>query len=355
MESGHAAARTGQADTIQATARLIRLAEGTYCIFHAAPPADMRTGGLSGMRISSPPGMTAVQVSTFDADGWIGGRDGAALVRIPARGAAVLVTTYRDTEHARDLPGLQVVRLSGGTGRVAPPVSDPDPAETALPAGDHDGSMTAHIQRRGDVKAPLGAWMGKTGSGQWMEGFAIQPGSAVAVDDLEYQAILGQDWFSPWIGGGEYCGSRGMALPILGLRVRLKGKAASAFTCLVEASFIDGSRVGLAEDAPVMAPTQAPLEAFRIELRPCPSRSVLRPPVPENAAEEALLAALTPATQPVRSSPGQVRRMPAEQSMETSDDLVVEGMSQGKAVAVPVASASPRRRRATRRRKPAGS
>lgn len=352
MESGPAAARTGQADTIQATARLIRLEEGTYCIFHAPLAADMRAGGLSGMRISSPPGMTAVQVSTFDADGWIGGQNGAALVRIPARGAAVLVTTYRDMEHACDLPGLQVVRVSGGAGRVAPPVSVP--ADGAPPMGDHDGSMTAHIQRRGDVKAPLGAWMGQTGSGQWMEGFAIQPGSTFAADDLEYQAILGQDWFSPWIGGGEYCGSRGMALPILGLRVRLKGKAASAFTCLVEASFIDGSRVGPAEDAPVMAPTQAPLEAFRIELRPRLSHSALRPSVPEDAAEEALLAALTPATQPVRSSPGQVRRMPAEQSMETSDDLVVKGRPKGKAAA-PVASASPRRRTATRRRKSAGS
>ncbi|MCE2565574.1 hypothetical protein [Komagataeibacter sp. FNDCF1] len=279
-----------QTGGLQATARLMRLEAGTYCIFHASGPARGAYGPLSGMRISPPPGMAGVQVSTFDTDGWIGGHDGAALVRVPPPGGAVLVTTYRATEGC-ELPGLQVVRLAGTAPRVAP-------AATAAPAHAEAGSMVAHIQRRGDVKVPLGAWMGQEGSGQWLEGFVIGPASGMAMADLEYQAILGQDWFSPWVEGGQYCGSRGMALPLLGLRVRLKDMAARNFTCRVEASFTDGTRMGPVEDEPLMAPSQAPLEAFRIEIRP--RADMMPPPMPDRAAEDSLLAACTDADiQPV--------------------------------------------------------
>ena len=252
-------ARSGgvQDGNVQATARLMRLEAGTYCIFHAATPMPGPAGLLSGMRISPPPGGSAVQVTTFAADGWIGACDGAALVRVLPPGGVVLVTTYR-VQGAPDLPALQVVRL-GGTQPAraavpAAPVSPPVQAEA--------GSMVAHIQRQGDVTVPLGAWMGRNGSGQWLEGFEITPAMGIAGADVEYQAILGQDWYSPWVEGGGYCGSRGMALPLLGLRVRLKGDAAKRFTCRVEASFTDGTHLGPVEDEALMAATQAPLEAF---------------------------------------------------------------------------------------------
>ena len=50
----------------------------------------------------------------------------------------------------------------------------------------------------------------------------------IAPEDIEYQAVLGRNWLSPWVEGGKFCGSRGMALPLLGLKVRLKGAAAKA-------------------------------------------------------------------------------------------------------------------------------
>lgn len=283
-ETGPAPVPPAQAGKVQATARLMRLEAGTYCIFHASGPASGAAGPLSGMRVSPPPGGSAVQVSTFEADGWIGARDGAALVRVPPPGGAVLVTTYH-AEGAPDLPGLQVVRLSGTA-----PVRAGGPAVPAAPPVQAEaGSMVAHIQRQGDVSVPLGAWMGRNGSGQWLEGFEITPATGLAVGDIEYQAILGQDWYSPWVEGGQYCGSRGMALPLLGLRVRLKEDAARTFACRVEASFTDGTRMGPVEDEPLMAATQAPLESFRIEITPRTAEEL--PVPPDNAAEETLLAA----------------------------------------------------------------
>lgn len=287
MEIQPDAVPAGPAGALQASARLVRLEAGTYCIFHAAAQVAMPAGRVSGMRITPPPGVADVRVSTFDADGWIGAQGGAALVRVPAHGGAVLVTTYRDGTESADLPGVQVVRLSGPGLPAQMPAPAPQGNDPVVRQAE-EGGMVAHIQRRGDVRAALGEWMGTCGSGQWVEGFSIQPSAGVAAYDLEYQAILGQDWFSPWVEGGEYCGSRGMALPVLGLRVRLKGAAVKAFQCHVEASFTDGTRLGPVGDGPVMAPGLAPLEAFRIQILPRPVEQP-QPPVDvvEDAAEPA--------------------------------------------------------------------
>jgi hypothetical protein len=101
----------------------------------------------------------------------------------------------------------------------------------------------------------------------WVEGFAVSPKGKVGPGDIEYQAVLGRGWLSPWAEGGQYCGSRGMSLPILGLRMRLRGEAAERFDCVVQASFVDGTEVGPSDDGePCQAESLAPLEAFRIKL-----------------------------------------------------------------------------------------
>ncbi|WP_242501205.1 hypothetical protein [Komagataeibacter xylinus] len=323
MQTASEPASVAKPDTVQATARLMQLEAGLYCLFHAALSAPMHFGKLTGMRVSAPPGMDGVRVSTFDAQGWIGASTGAALVAVPAGGGAVLVTTYREPDATGELPALQIVRL--GSPAAARPAAEPARVPQAAPAP-AAGGMIAHIQRRGDVRAELGAWMGESGSGHWLEGFAIQPAPGVAPADLEYQAILGQDWFSPWVSGGAYCGSRGMALPLLGLRVRLKGAAAEACECQVEASFTDGSRIGPVADAPVMAATQAPLEAFRVVVRP---RIPVQPPAlvgGDASTEDQVLAALAP---PVAPAPpvGRVRRgrrVPPQQRREPSGAVEAE-------------------------------
>ena len=58
-------------------------------------------------------------------------------------------------------------------------------------------------------------------------GSRLRPVGGIPADDIEYQAVLGRGWMSPWVEGGQFCGSRGMALPILGLRVRLRGASAA--------------------------------------------------------------------------------------------------------------------------------
>ena len=100
-----------------------------------------------------------------------------------------------------------------------------------------DADIVAHVQRAGDVPGKIGDWVGTRGSRQWIEGFSLAPRDGIKPTDLEYQAVLGRGWLSPWIEGGKFCGSRGMALPLLGLKVRLKGAAAKTHECSYSATF----------------------------------------------------------------------------------------------------------------------
>ena len=282
---------------------LMRLDAGLFCLFAApgTPPPDPATG-LPGVRLSLPPGEVGppgrVAISDFRGDGWIAGEDAAALVRVTGGPAHLLVTVYQAKDAVLPPPRLQVLRLAeapaapeaapeaaseaaseAALGAVAEVVASavsppPPPAAAAVARADPEPPAAgpeamAHVYGRGDVGAALGEWVGEPGGQRWIEGFAIAPRDGVDPGDLEYQAVLGQGWLSPWAEGGQFCGSRGMSLPILGLRVRLRGAAAERFDAAVTASFLDGSTVGPVLDGAVCeSGSLAPLEAFRVVLRP---------------------------------------------------------------------------------------
>jgi hypothetical protein len=337
---------------LKVSGNLMTLDAGLFCIFNAPGSAlpDPATG-LPGVRVSLPPGPVfrpeAVTITSFRDDGWLGGWNGAALVRVTRGPAHVLVTIYQAPNSTADAPRLQIMRLaeSGalpplGQPQAVPgaqvpqgmavrpaalqaanapapvaagpgPRAVPSPAPAANPqntpagAGAADGEaakraeIVAHIQGRGDVMAKLDEWTGEPDSKRWIEGFAVSPkaafpGTTVGPADVEYQAVLGRGWLSPWAEGGQYCGSRGMSLPILGLRMRLRGEAAERFDCVVTASFVDGTKVGpLDNGEPCQAESMSPLEAFKITLidrnaallqpLPKPDAVVIEAPAPKPA------------------------------------------------------------------------
>jgi hypothetical protein len=307
---------------LKVSGHLMTFDAGIYCIFNppGSPTPDAATG-LPGVRVSLPPGPAshpeAVTISTFREDGWLGGWNGAALVRVARGPAQVLVTIYQLPNHVGDAPKLQILRLLEGhqlpgqatRGRAAAPVAEaPAPALAAAavapaaaqssPAGGTatdtaDSEIVAHVQTRGDVTARLVDWIGTPGSKHWIEGFALSPKQPVGPDDIEYQAVLGRGWLSPWAEGGQFCGSRGMSLPILGLRVRLRGEAAERYDCAVAATFVDGTEIGpLDNGEPCQAESLAPLEAFRIELR---SRGAAEPAPKKAGAKRVKAVAKGPA------------------------------------------------------------
>ena len=266
---------------LKVSAHLMALEPGVFCVFQSPGQTPPDGTGLPGVRVSAPPGLAAgelaVDLAGFRADGWVGEYNDAVLVRVRTT-TQLLVTIYQRAGDAGRPPHLQVVRV----GNVQPPppavpVDEPmPPAIVAVAAA--APQLSAHIQARGDVPGKIGQWLGEPGSGRWIEGYQVMPPEGVVAEDIEYQAVLGRGWLSPWVAAGEFCGSRGMALPILGLRVRLRGAAAEAWDLSLEASFTDGTRVGpVASGTAVESETLSPLEAFLLQLEPKTSSSTTMP------------------------------------------------------------------------------
>ncbi len=297
---------------LKVSAHLMLLDPGLFCVFHSpgGTPPDPQTG-LPGVRITRPPATRAdsLSISTFDADGWLGGEGNAALVRVSGTPSEVLVTIYQTVNSTVEAPKLQVLRL-GDAPQAAPaqptvqapasaaPPAEAPPAAPAEPPGKPE--VAAHVQRRGDVLTRLGDWMGVRGSQNWIEGFAIAPSRFVEPADIEYQAVLGKGWLSPWAEGGSYCGSRGMALPILGLRVRLKNDAAERYEVRLSATFTDGTAIGPVDGTETAeAPSLAPLEAFLVEILPL-----------DDADAVAGAVAAGPLSEPEPAAPAKAARRP---------------------------------------------
>lgn len=269
---------------LKVSGHLMALDPGLFCIVQMPSRVSEPGSGLPGVRISHSPNPAsrpeAVSISTFRPDGWLLSGGDAALVRVLGGPAQVLVTIYQSPVGKDAAPSLQVLRLlepapvpaaaaaaRRGPGPVAVPNTNAPP-----PAGEKGQTvmeMVAHIQERGDVGAMLGDWLGEKGSKRWIEGFGVAPTRAIGPKDIEYQAVLGRGWLSPWVEGGQFCGSRGMALPILGLRLRLRGPAADAFDVSYSASFTDGTAIGPVDAGEACeAESLAPIEAFQIVVRP---------------------------------------------------------------------------------------
>jgi hypothetical protein len=105
-----------------------------------------------------------------------------------------------------------------------------------------------------------------------------------------------------------------MSLPILGLRLRLRGEAAEKYDCIVTASFVDGTKIGPMDNGePCQAESMSPLEAFNIRLTPrgqpeaaastAPSKPATRTAAPKaaSAARKTEAAAPAPAPAPAPS------------------------------------------------------
>jgi hypothetical protein len=236
-----AAGPDGIIQELKVTGHLMTLPAGMFSFVNEPNAASAGQHGLPGVRLSAPPsGEGNVEVSGFRVDGWLSGTGDAALVRVKKGPAQLLVTIYQLAGAPPETaPKLQVRQLLAG-GAPAPAQA----AATAAAAAAQPADMLAHIQARGDVGAAYGEWLGERGSNQWIEGFALNAPAGIDPADLSYQAVLGRGWLSPWLEAGEYCGSRGMALPLLGLRVRLNGEAAEHYEVSYSAHFIGGTSAG---------------------------------------------------------------------------------------------------------------
>jgi hypothetical protein len=256
---------------LKVSGHLMTLPAGLFCFVNEANPGANKNNGMPGVRISPPPaGDNNVEISGFRADGWMNADGDAALVRIRKGPAQVLVTVYQLPNMPDAAPKLQVRQLLTADDMPMTAANAPAPAPAPeQPAAPELMDLMAHIQTRGDVGTKFGTWLGERGSQNWIEGFALNAPEGIDPADLSYQAVLGRGWLSPWVEAGQYCGSRGMALPLLGLRIRLSGEAAEHYELSCSASFVGGTSAGpVGNDETCEGDTLAPLEAFQVTLTP---------------------------------------------------------------------------------------
>ncbi|CAI3949732.1 Glycosyltransferase involved in cell wall bisynthesis (RfaB) (PDB:2IV7) [Commensalibacter communis] len=290
MSEGRDQGKQGQQQRVidlNVNGHLMSLDAGLYCIYHAPQQAPADEFGFPGLRISLPPFKQSAYVSieTFENDGWLGAEKNAALIRISGGPGLILVTVYQNPSSQLPAPKLQVVRLNDAPEIVdlnkdaVVPVStvkehakmaqqEQQTAVTqAKTESGNDISIFAHIQRMGDVTVKLGDWIGIPDSKTWIEGFGLNINKYIKPEDIEYQALLGKGWMSPWHQGNQFCGSRGMGLPLCGLGIKLSDEAAKKYHVRLSATFVDGTKVGPVEDETILsAESVAPLEAVRFEL-----------------------------------------------------------------------------------------
>lgn len=264
---------------IDVGAQLISLDAGLFSV-SVAPARSVRTEGgmvLPCVRfdvLPRRPGQDVYIAALSETSLLLPGAPPAYL-RIAGGRTAVLLTTYK-AAGAAPPPEIHItlVQSTEAPTAVAAATAAAQPTD-ALPSAAL--SLTAHVQGHGDLHFPGGAWAGAPNGEGAIEGFAISAGTDLPPASLEYRAMLGRDWLSPWMAEGEFCGSRQMALALLGACVQLRGPAAAEFVCRVWGRFA-GVEHGPFEDGALCEAGGAELTGLRvvIERRGKPQRARTR-------------------------------------------------------------------------------
>ncbi|MGQ4275107.1 hypothetical protein [Terrihabitans sp. B22-R8] len=190
-------------------------------------------------------------------------RPGACVVVRVDAPAQLAVSVSPSVPNGSVAASVEIEALTQGTPpapqRVAPPVAQAiNFADDAGPRGNariaSGISLLAHVAGRGDVIVGSDEWAGGPSAPSRIEGIAIDWPNRPPGLDLRYAAHYGQRNVtnSGLQGLGSFVGSRGRAMPIVGLTLELVG-ASSGQKLVAEALFLGsptqrsaGSRIQLA-------------------------------------------------------------------------------------------------------------
>lgn len=275
---------------LEATAQLLTFAPGLYAVDFIAPHSVSTNAGLHlpCARLEPvPAGADGGQcfVSIMAASGWLSRNDQPTFIRAVGANAGVILTIYKATGQTA-APELRIRRVQPNATSFAasdsatpPPVGKVDAPFAAVDGAALPVAQLVHIQGLGDLQVAAPQWAGRPGSGRQMEGFAILPSMDLGPEDIEYQAILGENWNTPWVRGGAFCGSRNMGIALLGVRIRLVGAAAERFECRYWGCFVNTGVIGPRTEGESCDADRGVMEAVRVVIsRRTPRASDADPP-----------------------------------------------------------------------------
>jgi hypothetical protein len=262
------------------TVRMLRVDEGLYALRVDEIAGNL--GEIAGMvvpvaQISAPfseDGNGVEIVATFPGRGpWLGKDGGTVILRSPIGGGHLIVTVYGDPgQHASEL-SLDLRRLDGpgnGTETRGPGAARSTRAPPPALAGGRDipAEILLHIERAGDRLFPGRGWVGALGRRMRIEAFSIRPLEQLLPADIEMKGFLPNGAETPWVPGGQLCGTRGRGLPLIGFAVRVVPQQTDRFEVVYQGSFFAGgiSQLHQNGDPCRAAAADDPLEAINVRL-----------------------------------------------------------------------------------------
>jgi hypothetical protein len=268
---------------MSASVQVLPLPPGLYLFSvtagSAAPPRVTGELSLPAVHVGLGPGVRTDQVefvagpSTHGA--WLFAPGDLLVTKINDTGATLVMTSVRTA--GGDVLSIKVERLEaraeavsaqrGPSDQVAQPAasaSAPTRPRPLLPV-----QIGVHVRSRGDITFADVPWAGRVAPGLWIEAFSVRPLEVFAAQDVEYKALTGSGFETPWLSDDKMCGTKGMAVPLVGFAVRLKATPATAeYDCEYSGYFQSGVTVGPLRNGAPCRSTVAndPLEGIQIRL-----------------------------------------------------------------------------------------
>jgi hypothetical protein len=264
---------------------MLRLDEGLYALRIGEIAGNL--GEIAGMvvpvaQVSAPfaeDGNGVEIVATFPGRGpWLGKDGGTVILRAPISGGHLIVTVYGDPGQPTTEPSLNLRRLDGpgnGTEAAGPPgpgpvAARPTGGRAPVPTAGRDipAEILLHIERAGDRLFPGRGWVGALGRRMRIEAFSIRPLERLLPAGIEMKGFLPNGAETPWVPGGQLCGTRGRGLPLIGFAVRVVPQQTDRFEVVYQGSFFAGgiSQLHQNGDPCRAAAADDPLEAINVRL-----------------------------------------------------------------------------------------
>jgi len=278
---------------LTAAVQPLTLPSGLYLfsVKAATPPVATTTSALSlpAVHVGLGPGVPTDSVEFVAGPsthgGWLFAKNDLLVTKVKGNGAILVLTSMRAP--GGETLSIKVERLEARADATpAAPIenghaadSDEHKKPTSLvarqrKASTSDGEMVpvrigAHIRTRGDMMFCDVPWAGRVAPGLWIESFSVNPLERFAAHDIEYKALTGSGFETPWLSDEKMCGTKGMSTPLLGFAIRLKPSSlAAAYDCEYTGYFQSGTTAGpLRNGVPCRSSVASdPLEGIQVRL-----------------------------------------------------------------------------------------
>lgn len=257
--------------SVESTATFLVFEPGLYAINFGANSSSSSDVGLrlpsARLEVVPSPGSGEAFVSTTPRTGWISTDTIASHILVVGGRAGALLTIYRSSD-AVEMPTVEfraVVKSSDIMAAAAKPSAPVVASERVITQRNVSAlSLTTHLQNNNQLTTAGDEWSAAPTSTIPIDGFEIVGVANGGHIEFEYQGVMGKNWNTPWFKNGEYCGSRGLQLPILGFRVKLSAASAKLYSLSYWGIFGGGDMVGPISAGCVCELGQQPLTSMKI-------------------------------------------------------------------------------------------